>query len=133
MGHVRWTPDEVRRRLQAVARHWRGVEPAWTLVAEELHEHPETGQPPMFFREWRAEGAHLLERGAAGPGNPRDGYGWTLHFELGLDPVARPGEPRVLVEVLGGDWACVITDDAAYARGATPDEAAKIQAWLREP
>ncbi len=116
----------------AVAARWVGLAPVWTLGHDETAEHPESGEPPMFSREWQAPGAHLKERGTAGDGNPRDGYGWRLHFELGLDPIDRPGEPRVLIEVLGGDWACVITEDTTYARYATPDEATRIQAWMRD-
>lgn len=132
MATVRWTPEQARLRLMAVAERYLGRPLAWTLVHEKREPHPEWGEPDAFDRAWQAEGARLEENGHAGAGNPRDGWGWQLHFELSLDDPGRPGERPVSVELLGGDWACVIPNDTAYVRFGGADDAARIQAWLRE-
>lgn len=116
----------------AVAERFLAKPLAWTVLHETVEPHPEFGEPPAFDRTWQAAGARLRESGQAGPGNPRDGWGWDFHFELSLDDPARPGERPISVEMIGGDWACILTNDTAYVRFGGPDDAARIQAWLRE-
>lgn len=86
-GPASWS--ELRTAAGAVAETLGCAAGGWTQVEHEtLEDRNHTGH--AFRNRWTHPDASIQEEVASGAGNPRDGYGYDLHWRLELAASAGP-------------------------------------------